>query len=101
MDKLRILIIDDSREIREFITDYVLNPQNFRVEIAVDGAEGLQKALNNRPDLILTDFEMPKMSGLEVLRSLRAQGNQVPVILMTSLLEQSNNGIRSTPYITS
>jgi len=84
MDKLRILIIDDSREIREFVTDYVLNPQNFQIETAVDGAEGLQKALTHKPDLILTDFEMPRMSGLELLRNLRAQGDQVPVILMTS-----------------
>ena len=84
MDKLKTLVIDDSREIREFVIEYVLEPQGFEVDIAVDGAQGLQKAINNCPDLILMDYEMPKMTGLEVLRSLREQNYQTPVILMTS-----------------
>jgi class 3 adenylate cyclase/DNA-binding response OmpR family regulator len=84
MDQLRTLVIDDSRAVREFVVDYVLKPQGFQVEIATDGAEGLHKALNDSPDLILMDYEMPKMTGLEVLRNLRQHESHTPVILMTS-----------------
>lgn len=84
MDRLKTLVIDDSREVRDFVSDYVLKPQGFQVDQAADGAEGLKKALSTAPDLILMDFEMPRMTGLEVLRALREQGNKVPVILMTS-----------------
>jgi DNA-binding response OmpR family regulator len=83
MSKLRTLLIDDSAEIREFVTGYVLKPQGFEVEIAIDGLDGLRKALNNPPDLILTDFEMPRMNGLELLRELRKHHQDIPVILMT------------------
>lgn len=84
MSKLRTLVIDDSAQMREFVTNYILKPQGFEVEQAANGLEGLQKALKYLPDLILTDFEMPTMSGLEFLRELRRHNSQVPVILMTS-----------------
>jgi class 3 adenylate cyclase/CheY-like chemotaxis protein len=84
MSKLRTLVIDDSAEIREFVTEYILKPQGFDVETAADGLDGVGKALNNPPDLILTDFEMPKMNGLELLRELRKHHQNIPVILMTS-----------------
>lgn len=84
MDQLRTLVIDDNRAVREFVVDYVLKPHGFYVDIATDGAEGLKKAINNNPDLILMDYEMPKMTGLELLRALRQSNIQVPVILMTS-----------------
>ena len=84
MDKLRTLVIDDSREVRNFVIDYVLRPQGFQIEVAVDGADGLRKALKILPDVIVMDYEMPRMTGLEVLRALREQNCEVPVILMTS-----------------
>ncbi len=85
MDQLKVLVIDDSVQIRDFLIEYVLEPQGFQIDIAVNGAEGLQKALANPPDLILMDYEMPKMTGVEVLRSLRTEHkNKTPVILMTS-----------------
>jgi class 3 adenylate cyclase/DNA-binding response OmpR family regulator len=84
MDKLKTLVIDDSREVRNFVIEYVLRPQGFQIEVAVDGADGLRKALSNPPDVILMDYEMPRMTGLEVLRALREQNCETPVILMTS-----------------
>jgi class 3 adenylate cyclase/FixJ family two-component response regulator len=84
MDKLSVLVIDDSPQIREFVVEYILKPNGFDVDIAADGAAGLKKVLATRPDLVLMDYEMPHMTGIEVLRNLRAHGNKVPVILMTS-----------------
>lgn len=85
MDKLRALVIDDSKQVREFVIEYVLKPHGFEVDTATNGLEGLHKAINTAPDVILMDYEMPKMTGLEVLRSLRNKyRNNIPVILMTS-----------------
>ncbi|MBN1219263.1 MAG: response regulator [Anaerolineae bacterium] len=84
MNKLKVLVIDDSPQIREFVTEYILEPNGFEADIATNGAEGLEKVLASAPDLVLMDYEMPKMTGIEVLRNLRAKGSKVPVILMTS-----------------
>jgi len=79
-----VLVADDSREVREFIIQCVLEPHGFEVLEASDGAEALHKVLEGDVDLVLLDFEMPKMTGLEVLDALRAQRSHVPVVLVTS-----------------
>jgi len=79
----RILVADDHRENIRFIVDAVLEPNGFQPITASDGAEALRKALQEKPDLILLDLQMPKMSGLQVLEKLRGQGIRVPVVLMT------------------
>ena len=85
MEQLKALVIDDSRQVRQFVIEYVLKPHGFKVDYATDGLAGLRKALDTSPDLILMDYEMPKMTGLEVLRSLRTEHEvKTPVILMTS-----------------
>ncbi|MEM7348757.1 MAG: response regulator, partial [Chloroflexota bacterium] len=83
-NQLKVLVIDDNRQIREFVTKCVLEPEGFQVEVACDGAEGLAKALTIKPDLILMDYEMPRLTGLEVLQRLRNDNCKTPVILMTS-----------------
>lgn len=84
MDKLRVLVVDDSRQIREFVSEYILKPNGYGVDLATDGVIGLQKILADKPDLVLLDYEMPELTGLEVLNKLRDQKLKVPVILMTS-----------------
>jgi class 3 adenylate cyclase/DNA-binding response OmpR family regulator len=84
LSKIRVLVVDDSREMREFVVRYVLEPNGFEAEQALDGAEGVRKALKGDVDLLLLDLEMPKMNGFEVLDALCARRSEVPVILMTS-----------------
>jgi CheY-like chemotaxis protein len=84
MDNLRAVLIDDSPEVLEFVIDQVLRPYGFHVETAVDGLLGLRKALTMAPDLVIMDFEMPKLTGMQVLRELRRRNRTVPIILMTS-----------------
>jgi DNA-binding response OmpR family regulator len=79
----RILIIDDGRESREFIIDYVLAPNNYHPLVASNGEEGLEVVQSQKPDLILLDLEMPKMNGLEFLDAMNNLGQDVPTILMT------------------
>ncbi|MGQ9626302.1 MAG: ATP-binding protein [Anaerolineae bacterium] len=83
MAEERVLVVDDREESLDFVVNYVLKPKGYRVIKARDGQEGLQKALEQNPDLIILDVQMPKMDGMEVLRALRAEGMDTPVILMT------------------
>lgn len=79
----RILIIDDRRENLLFLANSVLRPEGYEVITAMDGKQGYDKAMAEKPDLIITDLKMPRMSGLELIAALRKEGNFVPVILTT------------------
>ncbi len=79
----RILIVDDGHENREFIAEYVLQPNGYEALMAKDGKEGLEMAIAEHPDLILLDYQLPRMNGIEVLEAMAEQGLTIPVILMT------------------
>ncbi len=79
----RILVIDDSQDIRDILRDLILGPRGYKVITANDGRAGLDMALRERPDLILMDVNMPNMTGLEVLEKLREAKYNLPVVLMT------------------
>ena len=79
----RVLVVDDAQGVIDFLSDYVLLPNGYEVLTAVDGEGGLALALSEKPDLIILDLEMPKMSGMEVLESLKEQGIEIPVIVIT------------------
>lgn len=67
----RVLVVDDERHIARFL-EFVLKKAGYLVAVAHDGEEALLKAQQFLPDAILLDLVMPKLSGLEVLRQLRA-----------------------------
>jgi DNA-binding response OmpR family regulator len=79
----KILIIEDRRENLVFIANNILKPMGYDIITARDGALGLQKALEESPDLIITDVQLPSMSGLQVLEQLREEGKNIPSIVMT------------------
>jgi len=78
-----ILVIDDSAEIRNFLRKSILEPGGYTVLTALDGQSGLERALAERPDLIMLDVNMPRMTGFEVLEALQKQEVNIPIILMT------------------
>lgn len=78
-----VLVVDDSTQNVEFLTNYVLKPNGYQVLVARNGADGLKIALDNRPDLILLDNNMPRLSGMEVLEALKEHQANIPVIMMT------------------
>jgi len=81
----RLLIVDDSETIVNFLR-MVLESENYEVDSASDGSEGLAKAHQTLPDLIITDSIMPGMDGFALLHALRADPatEGVPVIMLTS-----------------
>ena len=81
----RILLIDDSLSVRKFI-GRMLEAAGYSVDTAVDGEEGLRKAAMQTYRLIITDLEMPKMNGYEVIQSLRelAHTRLTPIMVMTT-----------------
>ncbi|HET91318.1 MAG TPA: response regulator [Chloroflexi bacterium] len=81
---VKILVIDDSRPIREFVVETLSDRGGFVVFEAADGAEGIEAILADLPDLVLCDLEMPRMNGFQVVDMLRAQQINVPIILITS-----------------
>jgi signal transduction histidine kinase/DNA-binding response OmpR family regulator len=78
-----ILVVDDSTEACDFAVNYVLRPNGYRPLVAHDGEKGLHRAIDENPDLIILDLEMPKMTGMEVLEALNEAGHSIPVILST------------------
>jgi two-component system, NtrC family, sensor kinase len=79
----RVLVVDDSKEIRDFLVDYVLEPKGFQVLTASNGLMGLEMAMTERPDLMITDQQMPQLTGLELLTKLQEHNIDIPTILMT------------------
>ena len=84
MEKEKILVVDDNREISILVSEYILKPEGYQTIVARDGVEGLNKIQSERPDLVLLDLEMPRLDGLGVLEALQADPYDIPIILMTS-----------------
>lgn len=87
----RILLVEDDLYIRELYEE-VLKNAGYEVVSAVDGEEGLEKASQGVYDLVLLDIMLPKLTGIEVLKTLKSQGSafvDVPVYLLTNLGEET------------
>lgn len=87
----KILLVDDSTTSRLANRMLFSEQKNYELISACDGKEGVETALRERPDLILMDIEMPRMSGLEACRILRQHENtkKTPIILLTMRGENS------------
>lgn len=79
----RILICDDGRENRDFIIEYIMQPNGFEALTAKNGVEAMEIMRTQPLDLILLDLQMPKMGGLEVLDAMKEEKITIPVVLMT------------------
>jgi DNA-binding response OmpR family regulator len=82
----RVLIIEDDPNVAEVVGRY-LEREGYLVDTADDGAEGLERALADPPDLVVLDLMLPSLGGLDVCRRLRAQA-PVPVIMLTARGEE-------------
>ncbi|MGE5237673.1 MAG: response regulator [Chloroflexota bacterium] len=101
--KQRILIVDDEEVIR-LVLETALCMDGYVVYQATDGAEGLQKATEVIPDLIITDVTMPGLNGYDLMEQVRhtALLSHIPVIMLTAKRDDELDPIRATPdeYLT-
>lgn len=84
----KILLVDDSETILQ-MEQMILAKEPYELVIARDGVEGVARALETNPDLILLDVVMPRMGGFEVLRELRRnqRTSSVPIVMVTTQAE--------------
>jgi chemosensory pili system protein ChpA (sensor histidine kinase/response regulator) len=83
--EVRVLLIDDSLSVRKFV-GRMLERAGYQVDTAVDGEDGVKKATARRYNVIITDLEMPKLNGYEVIQTLRqrASTKSTPIMVMTT-----------------
>ena len=79
----KILIVEDEEKIARFV-ELELVHEGYEVVKAFDGRTGLDLALSEHADLIVLDVMLPRLNGLEVLRRIRKEGNNVPILLLTA-----------------
>lgn len=85
-----VLVIDDDDDLRKFLVDSL--SVYYRVDTAINGMDGLKKAITKQPDIVISDVMMPAMDGIQMLKELKKNinTNHIPVILLTSKTEFAN-----------
>lgn len=93
---MHILIIEDEKGIVDFLKQG-LEEENYIVSSALDGLQGLQKALELPVDLILLDWMLPKMQGVDVCKNIRKQKTNVPIIFLTAkdTIQETIEGLKA------
>jgi DNA-binding response OmpR family regulator len=86
MTKQKVLVIDDEENVCELISLY-FEKAGYEVTTSPDGADGIEKARQNRPDIIILDLMLPGMDGLDVCKEIRKSSN-VPIIMLTARVDE-------------
>jgi chemosensory pili system protein ChpA (sensor histidine kinase/response regulator) len=86
-----ILVVDDSLTVRR-VTQRLLVREGYRVALAKDGMDALERLVEELPQVVLTDIEMPRMDGFDLVRNIRgdARLRELPVIMITSRIAQKH-----------
>lgn len=101
----KILVVEDEPSQVEILR-FNLHQQGFDVQVAMDGEEGVQAAIEDPPDLILLDWMLPNLSGIEICRQLRRakETREIPIIMLTARSEERDKirglNIGADDYIT-
>ncbi len=91
MVKKRILLVEDEADL-VMTMRFRLEDAGYEVVVAVDGQEGLDRAKDGKPDLILLDLMLPKMNGYKVFSALKADArySKIPIIMFTALAQEAD-----------
>jgi len=99
LSNLRILVVDDSPTMRRILVNTVKKAGYDNVEEAVDGKDALAKLLGGDYELLMTDWNMPNMSGLELVQAVRSEAKlkDIPILMVTTrnMKEDIVNAIKS------
>jgi two-component system response regulator MprA len=80
---MRVLIVEDEAAVRDALSR-ALESEGYELDLAEDGVQALALAAHSMPDVLILDVMLPGIDGLEVARRLRAQHNQVPILMLTA-----------------
>src|SRR5476649_436441 len=80
---MRVLVVEDEEKVSALVAR-TLEAEGFAVDIAADGAAGLDMAAAQGYDVVLLDIMLPSLSGTEVLRGIRRRNRQVPILMLTA-----------------
>jgi len=81
---MRLLLVEDEKRLADTLS-HVLKKHGYEVDVAYDGGDGLDNAVSGIYDLIILDRMLPVMNGVDVIKSIRKEGVQTPVIFLTAL----------------
>ena len=86
-----VLVVDDSITVRR-VTQRLLQREGYRVALAADGLQALERLQDERPTLVLSDIEMPRMDGFDLARNIRGDAvlRDLPIIMITSRIAQKH-----------
>ena len=86
-----VLVVDDSITVRR-VTQRLLKREGYRVAVANDGLQALERLMEERPAVVLSDIEMPRMDGFDLARNIRndARLKDLPIIMITSRIAQKH-----------
>ena len=79
----KVLLVEDERTLSGIVRD-ALETMDFSVEQAYDGSEGLRRYFELRPDILLVDVMMPKMSGFDMVKAIRQSDKETPILFLTA-----------------
>ena len=86
---MKILVVDDSVVMRRIMMNALGQAGWTEIDQAVDGADGVAKVMAGEYDLVLMDWNMPNLLGIDAVKQIRANGKKVPVIMVTTEAEKS------------
>jgi len=81
--RYKVLLVEDERTLSGIVRD-ALETMDFSVEMAYDGSEGLRRYFENRPDILVVDVMMPKMSGFDMVKAIRQSDKETPILFLTA-----------------
>jgi len=87
---MRVLIVEDERRLAQNIARGLRESAGYAVDVAFDGEDGLYMAQTNPYDLVLLDLMLPKVDGLTILKKIRQEGGDVPVLVLTARDEKDS-----------
>jgi CheY-like chemotaxis protein len=95
---VKVLIADDDRLVRAMLSD-LLGELGHAVVAAENGAEAVALAERERPDVVVIDFLMPRLSGLDAVRAMREAGVAAPAVLLSAISDGSVRGVEGSEVV--
>jgi chemotaxis protein CheX len=96
-----IMLVEDEEDLREILHTHLKEKTDYKVIVAKDGVEAYQKARNQKFDMVITDFKMPKITGSDLISALREteENENVPILLLTGVMDIAREECRAMLHI--